>query len=93
MSILSQVQDVVSNLEPHTIALIAILAVGPLLFLPLVSTFFGLSLGSMILDYIGLGWLWGDGESRGDRKGSGRKNKGIRRRADLTQDSQSSLGG
>ncbi|CAE6343403.1 unnamed protein product [Rhizoctonia solani] len=91
MSILSQVQDVVGDLEPHTIALLAILIVGPLLFLPLVSTFFGLSLGSMILDFIGLGWLWGDGESRGDRKGPGRKTKGIRRRADLTQDSQSTL--
>ncbi|CAE6468743.1 unnamed protein product [Rhizoctonia solani] len=91
MSILSQVRDVVSDLEPHTVALLSILAVGPPLFLSLVSTFFGLQLGSMILDYIGLGWLWGDGESRIDRKGSGRRNKGIRRRADLTQDSQSTL--
>ncbi|CAE6523446.1 unnamed protein product [Rhizoctonia solani] len=91
MSILSQVQDAVSDLEPHTIALLCILFIGPILFLPLVSAFFGLSLGYMILDYLGLGWLWGDGESRGDRKGSGRKLKGIRRRADLAQDSQSSL--
>ncbi|CAE6477787.1 unnamed protein product [Rhizoctonia solani] len=91
MSILSRVQDAVSDLEPHTIALLLILGVGPLLFLPLVSSFFGLPLGYMILDYLGLGWLWGDGESRGDRKSSGRKIKGIRRRADLAQDSQSSL--
>ncbi|KAH7343756.1 hypothetical protein B0J17DRAFT_189719 [Rhizoctonia solani] len=91
MSILSRIQDVVSDLEPHTIALLLILSVGPILFLSLVSTFFGLPLGYMILDYLGLGWLWGDGESRGDRKGSGRKIKGIRRRADLAQDSQSSL--
>lgn len=92
MSILSQVQAVVSDLQPHTIALFCVLFVGPLVFLRLVSAFFGLPAGYMILDYLGLGWLWGDGESRGDRKGSGKKLKGIRRRADLTQDSQSSLG-
>ncbi|CUA70155.1 ubiquitin carboxyl-terminal hydrolase 1 [Rhizoctonia solani] len=45
----------------------------------------------MVLGYLSFGWLWGDGESRGDKKGSGRKIKGIRRRADLAQDSQSSL--
>jgi hypothetical protein len=91
MSILSQVQAVVGDLQPHTIALACVLLVGPLLFLPLVSAFFGLPAGYMILDYIGLGWLWGDGESRSDRKGSGKK-KGIRRRADLSQDAQSALG-
>ncbi|KAG8759191.1 hypothetical protein FRC11_002413 [Ceratobasidium sp. 423] len=92
MSILSQVQGAVSDLEPHTIALLCIILIGLPLLLPLVSVFFGLPLGYMILDYLGLGWLWGDGESKGDRKGSGRKLKGIRRRADLAQDSQSSLG-
>ncbi|CAE6454308.1 unnamed protein product [Rhizoctonia solani] len=91
MSILTRVQSAISDLEPHTIALLGIVFVGPLLFLPLVSTFFDLSLGSMVLGYLGFGWLWGDGESKGDRKGSGKKIKGIRRRADLTQDSQSSL--
>ena len=92
MSILTRVQGAISDLEPNTIALLCVTFVGPLLFLPLVSTFFDLPLGSMVLGYLSFGWLWGDGESRGDRKSSGRKVKGIRRRADLAQDSQSSLG-
>lgn len=92
MSILSQVQAVVSNLEPHTIALLCLLFVGPALFLQLVSAFFGFSAGSMILNYLGLGWLWADGESRSERKAGGRKGRGIRRRADLGHESSGSSG-
>ncbi|KAG9105054.1 hypothetical protein FRC06_000027 [Ceratobasidium sp. 370] len=86
-----QAQTLPSNLEPHTIALLCVLFIGPVIFLQLVSSFFGFSAGYMILEYIGLGWLWGDGESRGDRR-SGRKGKGIRRRADLAQEGSVSKG-
>ncbi|KAF8607805.1 cysteine proteinase [Ceratobasidium sp. AG-I] len=90
MSILSQVQAAVNNLEPHTVALLCLLFVGPALLLQLVSAFFGVSAGSMILNYLGLGWLWSDGESRSERKAGGRKVKSIRRRADLGHDSHGS---
>ncbi|KAG8725453.1 hypothetical protein FRC09_019181 [Ceratobasidium sp. 395] len=89
---ISQAQTLFNNLEPHTIALICVLFIGPIIFLHLVSAFFGFSAGYMILDYIGLGWLWGDGESRSERRSSGKKGKGIRRRADLLQDGSVSKG-
>ncbi|KAG9078593.1 hypothetical protein FS749_009351, partial [Ceratobasidium sp. UAMH 11750] len=88
---ISQAQTLLSNLEPHTIALLCVLFIGPVIFFQLVSSFFGFSAGYMILDYIGLGWLWGDGESRSERR-SGRKGKGIRRRADLAQEGSVSKG-
>lgn len=90
MHILSRVQTVVSDLEPHTIALLCVILIGPVVFLQLVSSFFGFSATYMFLEYLGLRWFWSSDESRSERK-SGRKGKGIRRRADLS-DVNSSLG-
>ncbi|KAG9120927.1 hypothetical protein FRC07_003334 [Ceratobasidium sp. 392] len=87
-----QAQTLSNNLEPHTVALLCVLFIGPIIFLQLVSAFFGFSAGYMILNYLGLGWLWGDGESRSDRRSSGKKGKGIRRRADLAQEGSISKG-
>ncbi|QRV72812.1 ubiquitin carboxyl-terminal hydrolase [Ceratobasidium sp. AG-Ba] len=92
MNILSQGQTLLSTLEPPTIALLCVVFVGPVLFLHLVSAFFDFPVGSMILDYLGLSWLWGDGDSKSERRSSGRKSKGIRRRADVAHEGSVSKG-